>query len=78
MLKYYFDVDDGDQKSHDQEGTRLADRQAARIQALSLLPEIARDIYPSSDRRVLSCRVRDENGNGIFIATLSLVGEWLE
>ncbi len=44
--------------------------------ALSALPDMARDKMPDCDRRTFKAIVRDDNGQEIYTATLTLVGEW--
>ena len=55
---------DGERKTRDDQGADL--------------PDLAREELPDGDRRVFLCKVRDENGTVMFIATLSLVVEWLD
>ena len=77
MPHYYFDLDDGDSKTHDSVGVTLADAEAARKAAIAILPDLAREELPDGDRRVFVSKVRDETGTVLFLATLSLVGEWV-
>jgi hypothetical protein len=77
MPHYFFDLDDGDSKTRDTEGVVLADGEAARKAAIAILPDLAREELPNGDRRVFVCKVRDETGTILFIATLSLVSEWV-
>ena len=76
MPRYFFDTDDGDQSHRDDEGHDLPDVQAARVAALDVLPDMARDKMPDGDRRTFVASVRDDQGAIIYIATLSLKGEW--
>jgi hypothetical protein len=76
MSRYFFDTDDGDFRSQDDEGMELPDAEAARLAALDVLPDMARDKLPDGDRRSFSVRVRDEAGAVLYSATLDLVGEW--
>ncbi len=78
MPRYYFDVDDGERLSHDQEGTDLASREEARREAIGILPDIAREVLPDGNDRTFTSRLRDENGEVIFIATLSLKAVWTD
>lgn len=77
MPRYFFDVDDGESRTHDSYGLELHDLAEVRKKAISILPDVAREKLPDGDRRVFVCQVRDERGTVIFIATLSLVAEWL-
>ena len=74
--RYFFDTDDGDQRSEDEQGLEFADDEAARREAIAALPEMARDKLPNGDHRDFSVRVRDEAGNVIYTACLALNGEW--
>lgn len=49
----------------------------ARAAAIAALPDIARDVLPDGDRRDFVSSVRDEAGEVIFTATLSLVAQWV-
>ena len=77
MARFFFDIDDGHVQSRDGEGLELADAAEARKAGIAILPDIAREELPDGDRRVFICQVRDESGTVIFIATLSLVAEWV-
>jgi hypothetical protein len=76
MPRYFFDIDDGDQRSLDHEGMEMPDVWAAREGAIAVLPDVARDVLPDGDRREMVSTVRDESGTVVYIATLSLVGGW--
>jgi hypothetical protein len=78
MARFYFDIDDGDDYTEDDEGQEMAGLNSMREAALCVLPSIARDKLPDSDRRDYVVRVRDEAGAYAFQATLSLRAEWLE
>lgn len=77
MPRYFFDIDDGEKRSSDRCGLELKDLEEARKQAIGILPDVAREELPDGDRRVFVCQARDEKGTVIFIATLSLVAEWI-
>ncbi len=60
MPRYFFDTRDGDLFVKGDDGSELADLNAGKkVAALSLI-ELARDVVPASDRRVLIVEVRDE------------------
>lgn len=75
--RYFFDTDDGSGLVADEEGQDVAGLDRMRLLALDALPDIARDIIPDGDERVLSVRVRDESGTYVFEAFLSLKARWL-
>lgn len=78
MPRYFFDIDDtGQQMLHDDEGSELPGADQARLEALAVLPDLARDELPDGDRRAFTVVVRDDNGRSIFRATLSLHAEWM-
>ena len=77
MPRFFFDIDDGERRGTDTEGLELADLAAARETAISILPDVAREELPDGDRRVFVCQVRNSESTVVFIATLSLVAEWL-
>ncbi|MCJ2058977.1 hypothetical protein MKL09_20815 [Methylobacterium sp. J-048] len=76
MPHYFFDTDDSLFCHEDDEGIELPSLDAARIEALDALPDMARNKSPDRDRRTYSVRVRDEDGRVIYFASLDLVGEW--
>ena len=78
MPTFYFDISDGDEQVRDDLGIELSDVQAARRQAISVLPDIARDELPDGDRREFRAVVRDASGKTVFKAKLSLVAEWVD
>lgn len=76
MPRYYIDTDDGDFEDIDGEGYELPNAEAARKAAIDALPDMARQKLPDGDRRVFAAQVRDESGAIVYVATLTLVGEW--
>ncbi|UDL95519.1 hypothetical protein LGH83_04660 [Lichenihabitans sp. PAMC28606] len=77
MPRFYFDSHDGDQFIRDDLGVILTDNEKARTVAIDALPDIARDVLPDGDHRVMIVLVRDEMGSYIFEAKLSLAARWL-
>jgi hypothetical protein len=78
VLRYYFDVDDGEDFTRDRDGVDLPDADEVRRMAVSLLPNLARDELPDGDKHVFSVKVRTEEGYCVYHATLSLIAEWLD
>jgi len=76
MTRFYFDVDYGEKKFLDGEGDDIPDMNKVPYEAISLLPELIRDVLPDGDCRVLTIDVRNEDNERIFQATLSLAAEW--
>ena len=74
MPLYFFDIHNGEFHPDD-EGTECADFEAARIQAMTSLPEIARFAIPSDgDNQAFTVMVRDEQGMLVYTATLTFAG----
>ncbi|WP_132254409.1 DUF6894 family protein [Methylobacterium segetis] len=76
MPRFFIDSDDGELHVDDNEGLDLKDAVAARVVAIALLPEMARQKLSDSDLRTFNVRVRDEQGEMIYTADLILRGEW--
>jgi hypothetical protein len=77
MPRFFFDIDDGDRTYRDDEGLDFPNAEAARDNAVSALPDIARDAMPDGERRDFLVTMRDESGTPIFRASLTLRTEWL-
>jgi hypothetical protein len=78
MTHYFFDVDDGISATRDKVGTELNSLKELRAEAISLLPNIARDELPDGDDRCFAVRVRDGAGRYIFEASFTLSARWLD
>lgn len=77
MARYYFDIDDGEIETSDDDGLDLDNLNEARDRAIAVLPNIAREVLPDGDRREFVVSVRDDRGDAVFRATLSFRAEWL-
>ena len=75
MPRYFFDTYDGDRLIRDDDGLEMQDLKAAKAEAQRTLPEIAKDALPDSDQRTFVVSVRDEAGQVVLRAALSLVVE---
>ena len=74
MPRYYFDTDDGQHFIEGQEGFDLYGMKEVRLQAQAALADIARDHVPGdADQRTMTCRVRDEAGKIVLLASLVLM-----
>lgn len=78
MTRYFFDIDDGQRHTPDDDGTEMADRAQLRKEAIRALADVTRDELPNSDQRVFSIKVRDGDDRQVFYATLTLVAEWMD
>ncbi len=76
MPEYYFDVTDAGNLSRDEIGTDLRDDAEARDEAISLLPAIARETFPDGDRHEIVVTARNEAGEVVYDANLTLHGRW--
>ena len=74
MPRYFFDTDDGRHFIEDDEGLDLYSLKEARLQAQAALADIARDHLPDDgNQRTMTCRVRDESGKTVLLASLVLM-----
>ena len=77
MALYYFDVHD-DNVQLDEVGTEFSSLDDVRVEALRLLPDLARDQgVTDGERRTFTVLVTDEDHRPVYSATLSLIGLWL-
>ncbi|WP_063617197.1 MULTISPECIES: DUF6894 family protein [Bradyrhizobium] len=77
MKRYYFDLKDGSDLSHDEEGMELPDVLSAQQEAAKALSEIARDAIRSPDRtgHQMAVEVRDANGPVVQVKYVFEIGE---
>lgn len=79
MPRFYFDTSDNGRRTRDDDGSVFPNRKVARRQAVSLLPDIVRDVLPDDgEGRHVGVDVRDGTGRVVFTATLSLVARWID
>jgi hypothetical protein len=78
MPRFYFDMDENSRLAHDTEGDELADREAAREEALLILTEAASTFPVRPVGAEITVKVRDEAGRKIYWATLSLTERWAD
>jgi hypothetical protein len=78
MSRYYFDLFTSDGPTRDDHGQELSSRERLRKEAIQLLPDIARDELPGSDRDRFTVKVRGSDGRYIFEATLMVAARWLD
>lgn len=76
--RFSFDVSEGGGFVRDEIGAEFPDELTAIGEALSLLPNLARDLSPPNRIRKLRAMVRDETGRPIHRALLTIRGERVE
>ena len=73
MPRFFFDISDGDHVTRDDVGRDYPDLKSARDAAVSLLPDVAREVLPDGDYRILVSTVRSHDGWILCRAMMSLV-----
>lgn len=76
-MRFYFDVTNGE-FSRDDTGTELADREAARAEAIAVLAPLAGDAFRHEAISSVSVTVRGPDRRPIFHASLALVETWID
>lgn len=76
MPRYFFDISDGT-FIMDDEGVEYPNAHAVRDAAIRALPDIARDEIGKGNSRSVTVLMRDEAGQALFTASLSLSAAWL-
>ena len=61
MPRFFFETDDGDAYWGDADGLELASEDLARLEAIRLLPDMARDAMLEDGKRTLISSVRNED-----------------
>jgi hypothetical protein len=75
MPRYYFDIYSGNNIVSDPDGQEMTGIEAARLEAVEALPDIARMVLFSGDEQTLTAVVRTEDGQPVYKAILSLSTE---
>ena len=78
MPVFFFDIEEEGKASSDVFGIELANLYEARDQALSLLPDLARDHAVDEEHRTVTAIVRCQEGRMRYRITLTITGEWIE
>ena len=76
MPRFFIDTYDGHFWAEDEGGAEFRDLEAARLEAISALPEIALDRDVTDGPREWTASVRDEAGQVLLRATLKLSVDW--
>ena len=72
MPRFYFDVREGVRFTEDEEGLELPDCNAAEREAAEAAASIGRDMLPKGTARVVTVEVRNEHGQRLVTATVTL------
>lgn len=76
MPRFFIDTDDGVTPVRDPTGQELASAQDARDLAHRALSDMARQTLPDGECLTFTAEIRDETGTILYVATMSLHGEW--
>jgi hypothetical protein len=74
MERFYFDIYN-DETHLDRDGQLLPSRDRARVEALRILHDVARDETPAGEQLKITVKVRNAAGQ-IFEASLTLDTAW--
>ena len=77
MSRFYFDIFDGEDEVRDIVGVDCDTPQQVREEAVSALPDMARDELPNGPDRTFWVKVRDAAGRKVFEASLVLTSKWI-
>ncbi|HEX8663995.1 MAG TPA: hypothetical protein VF744_08205 [Beijerinckiaceae bacterium] len=72
MPRFYFDVREGVRFAPDEEGLEFPDVETAEREAATTAAEIGRDLLPKGVARSVTVEVRNEHGQRIITATVTL------
>jgi CheY-like chemotaxis protein len=78
MPRHFFDLENGETRYVDTEGTELVDVGMIRDEAAKFLASVFRDAVPDVGHRSFIVRARDETESVVFTATLTLEESWAE
>ncbi|UVK49416.1 hypothetical protein BPNPMPFG_008383 (plasmid) [Mesorhizobium sp. AR07] len=77
MPRYFFDIYDGAETTVDETGVVCNALSEVSDHAVDVLPDIARDELPDGPNRIFWVKVRGEDGEHVYRATLALSSAWL-
>lgn len=77
MPRYFFDIYDGAGTAVDETGVLCNALSEVSDYAVRVLPDIARDELPDGPNRIFWVKVRGEDGEHVYRATLALSSAWL-
>lgn len=77
MPRYYFDIDEGDQRTTATEAIEFPSAEAAKRSAVTALAELASDELPGHETRTFGMTIRDAQGSQIWKGTIQFASSWL-
>ena len=77
MPHFYFDIHDGERRSHDEDGIEMADFETARLQAIEVIPDLMREKLKGDESRSFTVTIRDEEGVDLFRSSVLFQAEYL-
>lgn len=77
MSRYFFDLQNGDEATRDDQGVELHSRASVQKEIARILLDVARDEIPEQERVIVSVVVRDGCGKVISVANLTFNMSWL-
>lgn len=76
MPRYFLDVSQNQGSSSDEVGQILPNKEVGRCLALGILAAIATQSIEDNDQQSWFAALRDESGNTLYRAKLTLSGRW--
>ncbi len=78
MSRYYFDLDNGDGKTRDEEGVELPDNAGAIKEASRIVTDLARDELVECGNGRIWLTIRKSDGNVLAVASLLFDTKFIE
>lgn len=78
MAVYRFQTHDSKEPDSPASSLEMSDPEAARLQAIRALVEMARDVLPDGNAHEFTVMVRDARDKPMFEASLTLKARWLD
>ncbi|WP_457584490.1 DUF6894 family protein [Ensifer canadensis] len=78
MTRYFFDLNNGDGQTLDEQGLELGSRDAVMQEVTRILVDVARDELPEGIGTEICVSVRTDIGETVSVATLTFRNQWLD
>lgn len=78
MSRYYFDLDNGDGRTRDEEGVELPDNAGAIKEASRIVTDLARDELVECGNGRIWLTIRKSDGNVLAVASLLFDTKFIE